>query len=91
VRDRLLAEIGTIASAELAASWAREALAIKNKLAAPDAKLVEDSFEQLDFELLIHPPIKEVAKPPLLGKGSPVGEAVPNDHAIYVLPLGRKR
>jgi ERF superfamily len=46
LRDKLLAEIGTIPSAELAASWAREALAAKNKLAAPDAKLVEDAFEQ---------------------------------------------
>jgi ERF superfamily len=51
LRDRLLAEIGTIASAELAASWAREALAAKNKLAAPDAKLVEDAFEQRLSEL----------------------------------------
>ena len=46
LRDRLLAEIGNIASAELAASWAREALAVKNQLAAPDAKLVEHAFEQ---------------------------------------------
>jgi hypothetical protein len=51
LRDRLLAEIGAIASAELAASWAREALAAKNKLAAPDAKLVEDAFEQRLAEL----------------------------------------
>jgi hypothetical protein len=46
LRDRLLAEIGEIASAERVANWAREALAAKNKLAAPDAKLVEDAFEQ---------------------------------------------
>jgi hypothetical protein len=46
LRDRLLAEIGNIGSAELAASWAREALAAKNKLTAPDAKLIEDGFEQ---------------------------------------------
>src|SRR5438876_11033023 len=45
LRDRLLAEIGYIASAELAASWAREALAAKNKLAAPDARLIAASFE----------------------------------------------
>jgi ERF superfamily len=51
LRDRLLAEIGTIASTELAASWAQEALAAKNKLAAPDAKLVEDAFEQRLSEL----------------------------------------
>jgi len=46
LRDRLLVEIGEIASAERAASWAKEALPAKNKLAAPDAKLVEDAFEQ---------------------------------------------
>ena len=51
LRDRLLAEIGNIASAELAASWAREALAAKNKLTAPDAKLVEDAFEHRLSEL----------------------------------------
>jgi hypothetical protein len=51
LRDRLLAEIGNIGSAELAANWAREALATKNKLAAPDAKLIEDGFEQRLAEL----------------------------------------
>jgi hypothetical protein len=51
LRDKLLAEVGSIASAELAADWAREALAAKNKLAAPDAKLVEDTFEQRLSEL----------------------------------------
>jgi len=44
--DRLLAEIGEIASAERAPSWAQEALAAKNKLAASDAKLIEDMFER---------------------------------------------
>jgi hypothetical protein len=51
LRDRLLVDIATIASPELAASWAREALAAKNKLAAPDAKRVEDAFEQRLSEL----------------------------------------
>ena len=51
LRDRLLAEIHNIASAELAASWAREALSAKNKLAAPDAKLVENAFERRLSEL----------------------------------------
>jgi hypothetical protein len=51
LRDRLLAEIGNIASAELAAAWAREALAAKNKLVAPDAKSVEHAFERRLSEL----------------------------------------
>src|SRR5262249_16073094 len=46
LRDRLLAEIGEITSAERAVSWAQEALAAKNKLPAGDANLVEDTFEQ---------------------------------------------
>src|SRR5215475_9582625 len=51
IRDRLLAEIGNIASAELAASWAGGALAAKNQLAAVDAKRVEADFEQRLSEL----------------------------------------
>src|SRR5262245_7476113 len=42
LREKLLAELGNITSADLAAAWAREALPAKNSLAATDAKLVED-------------------------------------------------
>jgi len=45
LRDRLLGEIADIASADLAASWARGVLTAKNSLTAADAKLVEDAFE----------------------------------------------
>jgi hypothetical protein len=45
LREKLLTELGTITSADLAAIWAQEALAVKNSLAAADAKLVEDAFE----------------------------------------------
>ena len=41
-----LGEIADIASADLAANWARGVLAAKNRLVAADAKLVEDAFEQ---------------------------------------------
>jgi hypothetical protein len=51
LRDRLLAEIGEITSAERAATWAYEALGAKNKLTASDAKFVEDTFEQRLSEL----------------------------------------
>src|SRR5262249_18724445 len=51
IRDRLLADIRNIASAEVAVSWAREALAAKNKLVAVDAKRVEDAFEQRALQL----------------------------------------
>ena len=46
VRDKLVREIDDITSAELAEVWARDALAIKNTLTAPDAKRVEEAFEE---------------------------------------------
>jgi hypothetical protein len=51
LRDRLVVEIGNIASAEAAAGWARKALAAKNQLATPDAKRVEEAFERRLSEL----------------------------------------
>jgi hypothetical protein len=45
LREKLLTELGTITSAELATIWAQEALPAKNSLAAADAKVVEDVFE----------------------------------------------
>ncbi len=46
LRDRLLGEIAGLHSQESATSWAREALAAKNRLIASDAKLLEDAFEK---------------------------------------------
>jgi hypothetical protein len=51
LREKLLAELGTITSANLAATWAQEALPAKNGLTATDAKLVEDGFEHRLSEL----------------------------------------
>jgi hypothetical protein len=51
LREKLLTELGTITSADLAAAWARVALAAKNTLTATDAKLVEDVFERRLSEL----------------------------------------
>jgi hypothetical protein len=45
LREKLLAEVENITSADFATSWAREALAAKNSLTAADARLVEDAFE----------------------------------------------
>jgi hypothetical protein len=45
LREKLRAEVGDIASADLAAAWARDALIAKDSLTATDAKLVEDAFE----------------------------------------------
>jgi ERF superfamily len=45
LREKLLAEICNITSTDGAATWAAAALNSKNRLAAPDSKLVEDAFE----------------------------------------------
>lgn len=45
LRDTLLTALGNITTADDATIWAQEALATKNRLAATDAKLVEDAFE----------------------------------------------
>jgi ERF superfamily protein len=51
LRNNLVTEVATLASAEAAASWASRVLPLKNSLTAADAKLVEETFEQklLDF------------------------------------------
>jgi hypothetical protein len=51
LREKLLTEVGTITSVDLAAGWAREALTAKNSLTATDARLVEDAFERRLSEL----------------------------------------
>jgi ERF superfamily len=51
LRDKLLIGVKNIASADLAATWAGEALIAKNSLTASDAKLVEDAFERRLSEL----------------------------------------
>ena len=51
LREKLMTAVGSITSADNAAIWAREALAAKNRLAAADAKLVEDAFEDRLSEL----------------------------------------
>ena len=45
LRDRLLGEVAGLQSAETAASWARDEIIAKNRLAVTDAKLVEEAFE----------------------------------------------
>jgi hypothetical protein len=51
LREELLATLGTITSAEAATIWAQQALAAKNRLAAADAKHVENAFERRLLEL----------------------------------------
>jgi hypothetical protein len=51
LREKLVAEVGDITSADLAADWASKTLTAKNRLAAADAKLLEDAFERRLSEL----------------------------------------
>jgi hypothetical protein len=51
LRGKLLTQLGNITSADSAAVWAQEVLAAKNRLAAADAKVVEDAFEHRLSEL----------------------------------------
>jgi len=51
LREKLLIEVGNIASADLASAWALEMLTAKNSLTTTDAKLVEDAFERRLWEL----------------------------------------
>jgi len=46
LRDKLLAEVANLASAESAVTWAARALPAKNSLTAADAKVLEEAFEQ---------------------------------------------
>jgi hypothetical protein len=46
LRDRLLGEIGRLAEADAAATWARGMIAAKNSLTGADARTVEDAFER---------------------------------------------
>src|SRR5262245_20731667 len=45
LRDKLLAEVASLTSAEFAVTWATHALGAKNTLIAGDAKLLEEAFE----------------------------------------------
>jgi hypothetical protein len=66
-RDRLLAEVSGLVSADAAASWARKGIKAKNGLGRSDGKLVEDAFAARLSELQPDgagvPPADEVAPP----------------------------
>jgi hypothetical protein len=51
LREKLLAELGNITSADSVPNWARGALSAKNSLTATDAKLVEHAFDRRLSEL----------------------------------------
>jgi hypothetical protein len=59
LREKLLAKLGNITSADSVPNWPRGALTAKNSLTAADAKRVEDAFERRLSEL----PPSEAAAP----------------------------
>jgi hypothetical protein len=72
LRDKLLGEVASLTSAELAVSWATQVLPAKNRLVAADAKLVENSFEQKLSGLS-----SALQGENLAGEGTATGEASP--------------
>jgi hypothetical protein len=84
-RDRLLREVAVLRSPDDATSWARDGITAKNKLAAPDAKLVEEAFELRLSEFL---PSEPAEAPAVSGTGAaestnanPAGPAAPKNDA----------
>jgi hypothetical protein len=77
LRDRLLAEVATLTSAESAIAWAARVLAAKNSLIAADAKLLEDAFEE-KLAALPSADIREVQT----GESAAAAEVTPQERPI---------
>src|SRR5262252_7464438 len=101
LREKLLAQVGNITSADLAAAWAREALTAKSSLAAADAKLVEDAFERRLSELAssdaVAPSndessVSQIARPQVTAhaEGTAPDQAQGIDKSILTVPAPRR-
>jgi hypothetical protein len=101
LREKLLAEVGNIPSADFAAAWAREALTAKNSLTADDAKLVEDAFERRLSELPSSetatpsnddPSVPQIAGPQVIAtiESSDTGQAKGIDKSILTVSAPRR-
>jgi hypothetical protein len=101
LREKLLTELGTITSADLAAAWAREALTAKNSLTAADAKLVEDAFERRLSELPSSeaatpsnddPSLPQIARPQVIAttESTDAGQAKGIDKSILTVTAPRR-
>jgi ERF superfamily protein len=101
LREKLRMEVGNIASADLAAAWAREALTAKNSLTANDAKLVEDAFERRLSELLSSeaatpsnddPSVPQIAGPQVIAtaESTDAGQAKGIDKSILTVAAPRR-
>src|SRR5262249_19435288 len=97
LREKLLTELGNIASADLASAWAREALTAKNSLAATDAKLVEDAFERRLSELPAvssngESSVPQISEPPVNATSDRIddGQAKGIDKSILTVAAPRR-
>jgi hypothetical protein len=87
LRDKLLIEVGNIASADLATTWANEALVAKNSLTTADAKLVEGAFERRLSEL----PSSDAAASPNDGSSLPLTTRPQESAASESTDLGQAK
>jgi ERF superfamily len=76
LRDKLLAQVADLASAESAVTWSARALPAKNNLIAVDAKLLEEAFEQ-KLSGFPSPGVNESSA----GESGAVPEVMPQDEA----------
>jgi hypothetical protein len=98
LRDKLLAEIGELTRADLTMTWARQALAAKNRLSESDAKLVEAAFEQrlADFADTAAPGDSDASMPPVEGpqqtRATPAddGDATGIDKSVLTISAPRR-
>jgi hypothetical protein len=85
LRDRLLSEIAGLQSEDSATKWAGKALTAKNRLAAQDAKLLEDAFEKKFSEFL--PLASDQVSTGDAGRGAPSAQQeigmISAGHAIH--------
>ena len=93
LRTRLLAELESLSSADLAVTWARAALPAKNGLTASDAKLVEDAFERRLAELpspeaVAHASDDAVPLAPLSAPTAPLTAPAPAQQTTAAAPDG---
>jgi hypothetical protein len=101
LREKLLTEVGSITSSDLAAAWARGALSAKNSLTATDARLVEDAFERRLSDLTSSDPaassddlssVPQIAGPQetVTTEGTDAGQAKGIDKSILTVAAPRR-
>jgi hypothetical protein len=90
LRDQLMAELNDLRSAEQAATWGLQALAVKNTLLAADAERVESAFQvqlsKLASEVVTRPSAK---RSPMQHRGKKRGRTSV-DKTMLTLPTPRR-